>query len=231
MPRIARVVVPGIPHHVTQRGNRRQKVFFRESDYLAYKTILARYCRREEVGIWAYCLMPNHVHLVLVPQNRDGLRRSIAETHRRYTSIINIREGWTGYLWQGRFGSYPMDEEHLYRAIRYIELNPVSAGMCRQPEDWKWSSTRAHLENRSDGLVDPAPMLKRQSDWLSYLSAGTTSEDAEVIARHCRTGRPVGSKPFLESLEAVTGRKLVPSKPGPQSGRMNREILTDAKSG
>ena len=219
MPRIARVVVPGIPHHVTQRGNRRQQVFFRESDYRAYKTILARYCKREGVDIWAYCLMPNHVHLVLVPHNRLALRKSIAESHRRYTHTINTREGWTGYLWQGRFGSYPMDEVHLYRAVRYIELNPVTAGICRQPEDWKWSSTRAHLGNRADGLVDPKPMLERQPDWISYLSAGTTREDAEVIELHTRTGRPLGSNAFLESLETVTGRSFLPCKPGPKPGQ------------
>ena len=214
MPRIARVVVPGIPHHVTQRGNRRQRVFFRESDYRAYKTILARFCERESVKVWAYCLMPNHVHLILVPETGYGLRRSLGEAHRRYTSIINAREGWTGYLWQGRFSSYPMDEAHLHRAVRYIELNPVSAGICERPEEWNWSSARAHVNNCSDGLVDPAPMLERETDWLAYLATGMSREDTDLIELHGRTGRPLGSTSFLKDLEDTLGRSIVPRKPG-----------------
>ena len=214
MPRIARVVVPEIPHHVTQRGNRRQRVFFRESDYRAYKTILARYCKREKVQIWAYCLMPNHVHLILVPQTEYGLRRALGETHRRYTSIINTREGWSGYLWQGRFSSYPMDEEHLHRAVRYVELNPVNARICARPEEWEWSSTWAHLNNRSDGLVDPDPMLEREPDWCAYLAIGMTGEENDLIELHGRTGRPLGSEHFLKNLESELGRKFLPQKPG-----------------
>ena len=216
MPRIARVVVPGIPHHITQRGNRRQRVFFRESDYRAYKTVLARYCKQEEVDIWAYCLMPNHVHLILVPRTKYGLRRSLAETHRRYSHVINTREGWTGYLWQGRFESYPMDETHLYRAVRYVELNPVEAGICQRPEEWPWSSTRAHLNNRTDGLVEPEPMLKREPDWRSYLATGMTREENDLIELHGRTGRPLGSRSFVEDLEVALGRRLLPRKPGPK---------------
>ena len=215
MPRIARVVVPGVPHHVIQRGNRRQKVFFSEADYLAYKTILGRYCKREGVAVWAYCLMPNHVHLILVPQTRDGFRRAIAETHRRYTHIINTREDWTGYLWQGRFASYPMDEVHLYRAARYIELNPVDAGLCRFPEEWRWSSARSHMIKRDDGLADPEPMLTRVTDWSKYLAEGTTGEDAELIERHRRSGRPLGSEQFISKLESLLGRRLAPQRPGP----------------
>ena len=221
MPRIARVVVPGIPHHVTQRGNRRQRVFFRETDYRAYKTILARYCKRERVDVWAYCLMPNHVHLILVPQTVYALRRALSETHRRYSHVINTREGWTGYLWQGRFESYPMDEVHLHRAVRYVELNPVASGICQRPGDWEWSSTRAHLNNRTDGLVDPEPLLKREPDWPSYLAVGLTREETDLIELHGRTGRPLGAKSFIEALEEKLGRQLQLRKPGPKPAQRN----------
>lgn len=216
MPRIARVVVPGIPHHVIKRGNRRQRVFFRQSDYKAYKSILARFCAREKVEIWAYCLMPNHVHFVMVPETKDGLRRCMGESHRRYTHIINTREGWTGFLWQGRFDSYPMDEPYLYNAVRYVELNPVKAGLCNSPQNWKWSSARAHLENSADNLVTLEPMMQRVPDWAEYLREGISKSLIELIERHGRTGRPLGSRSFLEHLEIVTGRKLLPQKTGPK---------------
>ena len=126
MARIARVVVPGSPHHVTQRGNRRQKTFFEDGDYLRYKELLTEGCKAAGVEVWAYCLMPNHVHLILVPQDADGLRAALAEAHRRYTRLINARKNWTGYLWQGRFASVAMDESHLMTCVRYVEQNPAT---------------------------------------------------------------------------------------------------------
>ena len=103
MARLARVVAPGLPHHVTQRGNRRQQTFFCDEDYGGYVELMAQFCRAEQVEIWAYCLMPNHVHLIAVPQSADGLRRAIGEAHRRYTRMVNFREGWRGH--SGRGGS------------------------------------------------------------------------------------------------------------------------------
>ena len=190
MPRMARVVVPGIPHHITQRGNRRQSVFFGDEDYRLYGHLLGQHCRRSSVQVWAYCLMPNHVHLVMVPEREDGLHRSLAETHRRYTRHINFREGWRGYLWQGRFASFPMDERHMLAAVRYIELNPVRAGLCRAPEDWPWSSARAHLSGEEDDLVDVSPLLSLVGDWGGYLSQTAAASELEAIRRHVRTGRP-----------------------------------------
>src|SRR4030042_2517893 len=108
MARIARVVVPGFPHHVTQRGNRRQRVFFSDSDYEAYIDLMSEWCKKYRVEIWAYCLMPNHIHLIATPKTKDGLCRAIGEAHRRYTREINFRKKWHGYLWQGRFASFAM---------------------------------------------------------------------------------------------------------------------------
>ena len=125
MPRIARVVVPRYPHHVTQRGNRRQQTFFCDDDYRAYLELMAEWCKRCGIEIWAYCLMPNHVHLIAVPNSEDGLRRGIGEAHRRYTRRVNFRERWRGHLWQGRFASFVLDDLYLLAATRYVEMNPV----------------------------------------------------------------------------------------------------------
>jgi len=168
------------------------------------------------VQVWAYCLMPNHVHLVLVPKFQDGLHLSLAETHRRYTRFINHREKWKGYLWQGRFSSFPMDETHLYAAVKYVELNPVKANLCGRAEDWKWSSARAHLAGRNDQLIAVEPMLARVSNWSKYLDDGCSEDAGKQLRRHERTGRPLGSDDFLNQLEALSGRILRPQKPGPK---------------
>jgi len=156
MARLARVVVLGMPHHVTQRGNRRQQTFFHEEDYAAYIELMADRCREEGVTIWAYCLMPNHVHLIAVPTTEQGLRLAIGEAHRRYTRRINFREKWRGYLWQGRFASFVMDEPYLLAATRYVELNLTRANLVVDAADWPWSSARAHLVGSDDGLVCPS---------------------------------------------------------------------------
>jgi putative transposase len=135
MARLARIVVPGLPHHVTQRGNRRQQTFFGEADIDAYIALMAEHCAAARVAVWAYCLMPNHVHLILVPETETGLRDALGPAHRRYTMAVNAREGWTGWLWQGRFASCPLDEPHLVAAARYVELNPVRAGLVERPGD------------------------------------------------------------------------------------------------
>ena len=118
MARLARVVVAGMPHHITQRGNRRQQTFFSDEDYWAYVELMAEWCGEEGVEIWGYCLMPNHAHLIAVPKSEHALRRAIGEAHRRYTRRINFREGWRGHLWQGRFASFVMEEPHLLAAAR-----------------------------------------------------------------------------------------------------------------
>jgi putative transposase len=213
---MARVVLPGIPHHVTQRGNRRQRVFFNDGDYRLYLRLLGERCRMQATEVWAYCLMPNHVHLVMVPRHTDGLHLTIAESHRRYTRHINLREGWRGYLWQGRFASFPMDERHLIAAVRYVELNPVRAGLCRAPEDWPWSSARAHLNARDDEIVLVSTLLSLIDDWRALLSQPLLAAEAHLLRKHTRTGRALGSDDFIDELELKTGRRLRPLKRGPK---------------
>jgi putative transposase len=156
MARLARIVVPDVAHHVMQRGNRRQPVFFTDDDYAAYRSLVSDACAVKGVRCLAWCLMPNHVHLILVPSDPDGLRAALAEAHRRYSRGINAAHDWTGYLWQGRFASYPMDDAHLLTAIRYVELNPVKAKLVAHAEDWRWSSAAAHVRGKADGLTDLA---------------------------------------------------------------------------
>ena len=200
MPRIARIVVPGAPHHVTQRGNRRERVFFSPDDYRFYRRILAEAARAARTEVWAYCLMPNHVHLVLVPADRDGLRGTLAEAHRRYTTIINQRHGWTGHLWQGRYGSAAMDEDHLASAVRYVSLNPVRAKLVAQAYQWPWSSVRAHLLKRDDGLVKVRPVLDRFADFASMLETEPTDLAMNALRKAETTGHPLASKKWVENF-------------------------------
>ena len=154
MPRATRIVLPNMPHHVIQRGNRKQAIFFDDPDRQAYLKLLAGACARQETRCLAWCLMSNHVHLILVPAREDGLRATLASAHTRYAQRINRAQAASGHLFQGRYASYAMDDAHLMVAVRYIENNPVAAGLARRAEDWRWSSARAHVLGRNDGLTD-----------------------------------------------------------------------------
>jgi putative transposase len=211
-----RLVVPDYPHHVTQRGNRRMQTFFCDDDYRAYLQLLAEAKAHAGVAIWAYCLMPNHVHIVAVPDSKDGLSRLFRCVHRHYSRRINFRENWKGHLWQERFHSFVMDERHLLATVRYTELNPVRARLCQRAEDWPWSSARAHLIGCDDVVTDVQPMLDRIGDWRCYLAAGASDSELEDIRRSSTTGRPAGDASFVTKLEALTGRELKKRKPGPK---------------
>ncbi|WP_372740603.1 transposase [Neptunomonas sp.] len=217
MARMARVVIPNYPHHITQRGNRRQETFFIGDDYQAYISLLSNAKKQAGIDVWAYCLMPNHVHLVVVPEHEDSLAVFFRAAHRQYTRRINVREGWRGHLWQERFHSFVMDETYLLAAVRYVELNPVKAQLCQTPEDWAWSSTQAHLRGKDDALVSVSPMLDRISDWREYLGADENIDMQERIREYTRTGRPGGTDDFLKKLEQQTSRILHKGKPGPKS--------------
>jgi putative transposase len=216
MPRIARIVAAGVPHHVTQRGNRRQQTFFCEEDYKAYLTFMSEWCRKSRVEIWAYCLMPNHVHLIAVPDNGQGLRSAIGEAHKRYSRMVNAREGWKGHLWQGRFFSYPLDESHLLAAVRYIEMNPVRAGLVDSPDSYPWSSAGPHLKGHDDALVKARPLLDRVDSWRPFLSSTILEKEKSSFKRHERTGRPLGDPEFISQIEQKLNRIIQRRKPGPK---------------
>lgn len=227
MARLARIVLPGVAHHVTQRGNRRLPIFFSDGDRLAYLDLLAKAADASATRCLAWCLMDNHVHLILVPENTDGLRAMLGEAHRRYTRMINFREGWRGYLFQGRFASYPMDDAHLMAAVRYVETNPVAAGMVSRAEDWAWSSARSHVAGRrvkGDPLTDVAALGQQVRNWRALLRHGLEAGEldpggeavAEAIEARLRTGRPLAASDWIAAQEAATGRTLARRKPGPK---------------
>ena len=193
LPRAARVVIPGVPHHVIQRGNRQQRIFMTQGDCRRYVGMLAEACRAQRVRCLAWCLMPNHVHLVLVPPESDRLRAVMSSVNTRYAQSINRREQLTGHLFQDRFKSYAMGEAHLTVAVRYVENNPVKAGLAEAAEDWRWSSARAHLGLASDPLTDASALASHVCDWSAYLRKGIESADGdEAVQAALRSGRPVG---------------------------------------
>ena len=217
MARIARAVAPGYPHHITQRGNRCQQTFFCDEDYSEYLHLMSEWCSKHKVECWAYCLMPNHVHLILVPSDKEGMNRAVGEAHRRYTRMINFREGWRGHLWQGRFTSSILDERYLVACTKYIELNPVRAGLVKSPFDWPWSSARYHLEGTDSRLLK-TQFLRRiiQKPWDIFLNDDVLNDEMELFRKHERTGRPMGDSSFIEALETLLDRVLKPQKPGPK---------------
>lgn len=214
MARLARAVFPGLPHHVTQRGNGRAQTFFTDSDYALYRDLLRKHCAAAGVSVWAYCLMPNHLHLILVPADADGLRRALAPVHRRYAGEIHGRMRRTGHFWQGRFGCVAMDDEHVRAAFRYVALNPVRAGLVERAQDWPWSSAHAQLGLAEDGLTEVSATRERVEDFAALLEAAEDEEATMRLRRAESIGRPVGSADFLDRLEKAHGRALRPGKRG-----------------
>lgn len=227
MARLARVVVPGVAHHVTQRGNRREAVFYGPEDYQAYRDLIGAAAKRSGTVVWAYCLMPNPVHFIMVPSGPDGLRATFAEAHRRYTARIHARLKVTGHLWQGRFSSTAMDERHLTAAARYVPMNPVRAGLTRQAQDWPWSSARAHLAGQDDGLVTVAPLLDRIGDFAGFLAGPEDGAAVTAIRRSYSTGRPVGAEDWISALEAQTNRPLAAARRGPKPKALAADNVGD----
>ena len=207
MPRAARHVFPKVPHHITQRGNRRGDVFFNDDDKELYLKWLTHYCLKYDVTLLAYCLMDNHIHLILIPETADGLQNVLKPLHMRYAQYINKQHAWTGHLWQGRFFSSALDEAHTHVAIRYVERNPVEADMVKQAEDYQWSSAAHHcglianelLYNCANTLV--AITTDKWSDWLAI---SENKAMVDVLERHIEKGLPCGSDGFISKLERLS---------------------------
>ena len=190
-------------------------VFFSDKDREAYLELLSRHASSCGVTFLAWCLMPNHVHLIAVPSDRTGLARGIGEAHRRYTRRVNFRNGWRGYLFQGRFHSCPLEGRHILAAVRYVLRNPVRAGLVAQPWDYEWSSARWMAGAISeDGLAKSSPLLEDIANWKAFL--GVPGQDLDSFRKHTRTGRPLGSSAFVDHVEATVGRRVRPRKPGPK---------------
>ena len=216
MARLPRLVVPHQPHHVVQRGNRRLDVFFSDADRFAYLDNIQEACKRYGVVIWAYCLMTNHVHFVAIPSEPDSLARCFSEAHVRYTRRINLRQGWKGHLWQARFGSSVLDEKHLIAAVRYIERNPVRAGIVRDAWEYPWSSAAYHAGTTDQyRIVESDDMLRELiGDWKSYLRDDDQEDFLKSVRRNSFVNRPLGDEAFVSNLEKRFQIKLARGKIG-----------------
>ena len=223
MPRMARAVIPGVAHHVTQRGNRREAVFFDDCDRQKYCQLLLEHAPGG-VATLAYCLMPNHVHFICIPAREDALSAAFGPVNLCYTQYINWRHELTGRLWQGRFYSCSMDEPHLWAAIRYVERNPVRAKLVARAEDYPWSSARAHCGQRHDPIVAPLPseICIPASQWSGWLAEEDNEAMLAALRQNTSTGRPAGDESFIQKLEALTGRPLR----APRIGRPSKKVGT-----
>lgn len=214
MARISRIVVPDYPHHVTQRGVRSMNVFDSDEDRLAYLGFLSEEAKRFGLDILAWCLMTNHVHFVAIPRTETSLARGFGEAHRRYTRMKNFAQNVRGYLFQGRFSSSVLDENHLLAAVRYVEMNPVKAGMVTLAWDYPWSSAAFHTGRKdSDPLVKDRSLSGLISDWEGYLGADVSGE-SERLRMATQTGRPAGDDLFIATVASLTGRDLRKGVPG-----------------
>jgi putative transposase len=216
MARLARVVLPGVVHHVTQRGVRSMDIFYHDKDRKEYLFLLNQQTQKVGLRFVAYCLMTNHVHLLVIPSKENSLKLGIGEAHRLYTRYINFRESARGHLFQERFFSCPLDDPHFISAARYVERNPVRAKICKKAEEYQWSSAKYHLSIRKrDPLIksryEGIPSLK---DWHQFLKKEPYG--VKTMKIHFRTGRPFGSELFMDQAESITGRKLRPKKSGPK---------------
>jgi putative transposase len=210
MARLARSTIIGYPHQVTQRGNYEQTVFEEEADYRRYLSWLKEYASRYAVDIWAYCLMWNHVHFICVPKAEGALAHGFNALHMRYAQYFHGKKGVTGHLWKGRFLSCILDDRSVFEEVRYIENNPVRAGLVERAEDYPWSSARHHVLGEPDPVtIDGCFLSGEIKDWRAYLA---DRGDDPILTRtwhSLKTGRPAGGEGFVRGLEEILGRRLV----------------------
>jgi putative transposase len=214
-----------MPHHVTQRGNRRDDVFFCDADRQRFLQLLLEYSGKHGLSTLAYCLMTNHVHLVCVPQAASSLSGTFKPVNLRYAQHVNWTQRLGGRLWQGRFFSCALDERHLRTAVRYVERNPVRARMVRKAERYAWSSAAAHCGSRADPLLSPLPPgdWPAPSEWAAWLAQGDEERAVTVLRQCTRTGRPAGDKSFVARLESLLGRRLWPRPAGRPRNEQKQE--------
>lgn len=213
MPRQARIVIPGVAHHVIQRGNYQQAVFEEEQDHRTYSYWFKQYAAKYQVEVLAYCLMTNHVHFILIPKTEDGLARLFNTAHMRYAQYINMKRKTQGHLWQGRFYSCLMDDAHVYRGIRYVERNPVRAKMVRQAWNYVWSSAKTHV-GKETGIIPLAKSLSMSgAEWEEYVS-DPDDEMVKWLRQMTQRGLAIGEERFLNKMEARLGCSLRPRKAG-----------------
>ena len=221
-------MVPGFPHHITQRGNRQMDVFETDDDRLAYLRFLKKYAAQYNLSIYAYCLMTNHVHLVAVPGDDMALGKALRDAHTVYAMYFNTRTALSGHVWQGRFYSCPLDDDHLWAAIRYVERNPVKAGLVERSEQYRWSSAMAHCGLCTDDLLCtdflPDGVIE---DWSAWLAQPDEESVVDYIRQQTQTGRPCGSETFLDQLEGLLNRSVRRKKPGRKPKKQQQPEMQD----
>jgi putative transposase len=218
MARAARVVVDGVPHHITQRGNNCQDVFLLDDDRQSYVEILRRKCRQHGVTVLGYCLMTNHVHLIAIPHQPKSLARALGQAHWHYSMRFNRRYSRSGHLWQNRFYSCPLGPAHLITALAYVDLNPVRAGLAGRAAEYPWSSATGHVvSNDRHGLVDEWTWseLHLQTDWNQRLEHQIELEREAGLRQATYSGLPFGDQEFVWQMEQRFERRLRPAPPGP----------------
>ncbi len=206
-------MLPGVAHHVTQRGNNRQDVFFVEDDRRVYLSYLKGSAERYGLAVSAFCLMTNHIHVVATPESEESLSKTLGRTHLMYAQYVHRLHGRLGHFWQSRFYSCPLDEAHAHNAAAYVELNPVRAGMVKHAWEYVWSSAGAHCgeggdPSRSLALGEWFEQMP-VTEWKATLKAIAESDGAiEGLRLHTRTGRPLGDDAFLSKVETFLGRRV-----------------------
>ena len=210
MSRVARIVAVNYPHHITQRGNYKQIVFNKSTDYRFYLERLNEYRNKYKLSLLAYCLMPNHVHFIAIPEKEDSLAKTFNAAHMRYAHYFNKKSGLVGHLWQGRFYSCILDENHLYAAVRYVENNPVRGKLVKKAWDWEWSSAKEHFYKDKKGILFLSNINQYMeiSDWGEYLSQKDEENAIKSVKENTLTGRPAGSNEFVAKLEKLFGKRL-----------------------
>lgn len=213
MARMARVMFEGAPFHVTHRGNRKMVTFENDRDRRTYLRLLRRYSKRFGMRVWGYCLMNNHIHLIAVGRERTSIPRAVGNAHREYSRLRNLRRDVTGHLWANRYFSTALDEVHLWAAIRYVELNPVRAGIVHDATRYPWSSARAHCGAGRDRLLDPdRPFPGPIGNWRAWLATGLEDDLRKRIRDNTSTGLPTGSDDFVRAVEQRVGRRVRPKR-------------------
>jgi len=217
MARLARVIALDVAHHVTQRGNARGYILNFDADREVYLGLLRENLERHQADLIGYCLMSNHVHLVMVPRQANALAKALKHVHGRYAAYWNATHCSSGHVWQGRYYSCPLDQPHLWQALRYTELNPVRAGLVAAAESWAWSSAAVHCATANEeGWLTMQPWAQQWNacSWRDYLKAGAPESEAQSVRQCTHTGRPLGSEEFVSEMERKTGRLLAPGKGG-----------------
>jgi len=216
MPRIARVCAINYPHHITQRGNNKETVFFDDEDRKFYLRILSKYRDEWNFEIWAYCLMNNHIHLLVVPREEESLAKGIGITNLVYTQYFNRRYNRSGRLWQNRFFSTVIEEDtYLWAVARYIENNPVRVNIVKKAEDYPWSSARAHLLKTKDSTLSGKSWLEENkiNAYLDFLRKDDNLVDNR-IRKGTSTGRALGQEEFIKSIGDIIGRGIFVKRVG-----------------